>query len=219
MNEPARPTAARSVSTPPGPIVHVPHTSGREPAGSCVSSSVPTPLQKGRNGTHNSLLRAIASSNLTRVETHPCRPTAEHLPCATRSRVPRSQRLRRRRFAPPTRSEHLHGCSRLSPSLTASHPRVRSTGNASAAAAAPVGLAVPPPTPTPAYGTHCPPMAACAASAFGASASGASGFAAFSVPPDFGSYAECAFPSPSFRFCSLLSARCLPNRLARVRRG
>jgi hypothetical protein len=31
-----------------------------------------------------------------------------------------------------------------------------------------------------------------------------------SVPPDFGSNAECAFPSPSFRFCSLLPARCLP---------
>jgi hypothetical protein len=51
-------------------------------------------------------------------------------------------------------------------------------------------------------------MAAFAASAFGASACGASACgasacSAISVPPDFfGSPAECAFPSPPFRFCS-----------------
>ena len=92
-------------------------------------------------------------------------------PRATRSRVPRSQRLRRRRFAPfhTDRSTPL-SCS--VPLLTASHPRV-GAGNVSRPLLR-VGPAIPPPTPTPAHGTHCPPIRAYGASAFGA----------ISVPPD-----------------------------------
>ena len=80
-------------------------------------------------------------------------------PRATRSRVPRSQRLRRRRFAPPLRPPDVFVSRRL-PLQTASHPRV-GTGNVSRPRLR-VGLAIPPPTPTPADGpgTHCPPKAA-----------------------------------------------------------
>ena len=69
-----------------------------------------------------------------------------------------------------------------------------------------VGPAIPPPTPTPAHGTHCPPFGRSAASAFGAAPS------ALAAPPHqcparfIGSSAECTFPSPTFRFCSLFSA-------------
>ena len=134
-------------------------------------------------------------------------------PRATRSRASRSQRLRRRRFA-PFHTDRLTPLSCSVPLLTASHPRV-GAGNVSRPLLR-VGPAIPPPTPTPAHGTHCPPFGRFAASAFGASACGAAasprGFAASVSRPIFGSSAECTFPSPPFRFCSLCSARCLPAK-------
>ena len=126
-------------------------------------------------------------------------------PRATRSRVPRSQRLRRRRFAPPLRPPDVFVSRRL-PLQTASHPRV-GTGNVPRPRLR-VGLAIPPPTPTPAHGTHCPPMAAFAASAFGASACGA-----ISVPPDFsGPLPSVHSPLHLFDSALLFSARCLPAK-------
>jgi len=101
--------------------------------------------------------------------------------------------------------------SRRLPLQTASHPRV-GTGNVPRPRLR-VGLAIPPPTPTPAHGTHCPPMAASAASAFGASACGASACGAISVPPDFsGPLPSVHSPLHLFDSALLFSARCLPAK-------
>ena len=154
-------------------------------------------------------------------------------PRATRSYVPRSQRLRRRRFAPITRTDR-HPCLAPSPSpsqlLTLGLERGMYCGLRCA-----VGPAIPPPTPTPAHGTHCPPFGRLAASAFGASACGASACGArlrrlrlrrISVPPDLSG------PLPSVhsplhlsdsalsvqRVASLCSARG-PGRRRHGRRG
>ena len=90
----------------------------------------------------------------------------------------------------PHRSPRLVWCPLTSARWLDAFPRGRlrvlltlvyGAGNARAASAAPV-LAIPPPTPTLAYGTHCPPMAARAASAFGASGSTASMSRPFSGP-------------------------------------
>ena len=141
---------------------------------------------------------------------------------ATRSRVPRSQRLRRRRDA-----RHASRRRRLAPitrtdtraSLRLRLPRSLSPSGwngeciAAYAARRPGEPATDPHT---AHGTPCPPLAAFAAKRLRRARLAASG-----SRPIFGSFAECAFPSPPFRFCSLCSARCLPlpNRLASSRRG
>jgi hypothetical protein len=70
-------------------------------------------------------------------------------------------------------------------------------------------VAFPPPTRTPAHGTHCP-----AAMRLRRERLRRNQCPARLV----GSSAECTFPSPPLRFCSV-SARCLPNRLASSRRG
>ena len=123
---------------------------------------------------------------------------------ATRSYVPRSQRLQVAAGAPrllPRSSGPVAPCGPGSASvsesplrLTASHPR-DGAGNAFAASAAPVWRN-PPPTPTPALGTPS------------------------RVPPDFGSVPSAQFPLRPLDSAQLRSARrrCLPNRLARSRR-
>jgi hypothetical protein len=122
-------------------------------------------------------------------------------PRATRSYVPRSQRLRRRRFAPSTRIAR-HPCLAPSLSLTASHPRV-GTGNVSRPLLR-VGPAIPPPTPTPAHGTHCPPLGRAAAKRLRRERLRRERLRRNQCPARlFGSSAECTFPSPTLRFCSL----------------
>ena len=124
-------------------------------------------------------------------------------PRATRSRVPRSQRLRRRRFAPPLRPPDVFVSRRL-PLQTASHPRV-GTGNVSRPRLR-VGLAIPPPTPTPADGTYCPPMAALRPAPSAPSVS----------RPIFRVLCRVCIPLsfPAILLLCFQRVACLPNRLA-----
>ena len=130
--------------------------------------------------------------------------------------VPHSQRLCRRRSAPPSpivvRCPML--CFRLSP-LTASHPQDGAGNNfAGAASAAPVWRN-PPPTPTLALGTLCPPVGR-----FAASACGASGFAALVSHPISGPCrVRILLSVPPILLTCDQRAACLPNRLARSRRA
>jgi hypothetical protein len=166
-------------------------------------ASVPVLIQKQPPGSSPSLLRSMSDHILILVDAHPRRPMAGRLPArhahtchapsgfaAGASRRPHGQM--------PTRSASVSPHHSFSPSGM-------ERGMLFAASAAPVRRS-----------RHRPPLrhtgltalpCACRRSAFGAS-----GFAASVSRPIFGSNAECAFPSPSFRFCSLLSARCLPAK-------
>ena len=128
MNEPARPTAAWSVSTPPGPIVHVPHTSGLIRDG---HSRVHQPgCYITSRGKHSPAFARLPGSYLDPRDNPPASAESRTPPRATRSHVPRSQRLRRRRFAPITRTTDDPVSRSASLPLTASHPRV-GAGNVS----------------------------------------------------------------------------------------
>ena len=199
----ARPVT--SLSGPFGSLSTSPHVPGLARDGQSVFVSR-RPLYI-RRAPATDCLCAFHVCQSTLVEIPPAPALSRTPPRATRSRVPRSQRLRRRRFAPfhTDRSTPL-SCS--VPLLTASHPRV-GAGNVSRPLLR-VGPAIPPPTPTPAHGTHCPPIRAYGASAFGA----------ISVPPDLsGPLPSVHSPLHLSDSALSVSARCLPNRLARSRRG
>jgi hypothetical protein len=134
---------------------HPPHFPGFVPTGKHVCGLLSFIIQGGL--TLVSLCATTESIHRIFVVYPPAPAPGRTPPRATRSRVPRSQRLRRRRFAPPLRPPDVFVSRRL-PLQTASHPRV-GTGNVSRPRLR-VGLAIPPPTPTPADGTYCPPMAA-----------------------------------------------------------
>ena len=153
-----------------------PSHSRLEPTGSCVSSASRFLESRSRYYQEHrkpaSLLRSrhwLDRLIRGRPPGAPAPSDRTASPRDTRLHVPRSQRLRRRRYAP---SSGFHSdrpsdawpgrlVSSESLSLTASRPRrVQWLGKGMhfAAAAAPV-LANPPPTPTLAHGTYCPPLA------------------------------------------------------------
>ena len=126
-------------------LVHIPHVPCLVPTGFCVS------IQRSWSRYyHTDEPRGLLDSCGARP--HP--GTGRIHSRAARFHEPRFQRLRHRRFAPPTRP----GCPACHLSLQLLTLGC-GAGNARAASAAQV-LAIPPPTPTQAYRTHCPPMAA-----------------------------------------------------------
>ena len=119
-----RPTAVRPVQIHRFRCPHPSH-SRLEPTSSRVSSAFLVPIYTSRCKNPPAFCAATGSSD---PRGHPPAPTCGRArPRATRSHVPRSQLLRRRRFAPSTQTDAW----RLAPSLslTASHPRV-GMGNA-----------------------------------------------------------------------------------------
>ena len=189
-----RPAAVRPVSIPPFRFsVHIPTLPGFVPTGKHVCGLLSFIIQ-------GALLRLAFArppkASIGSFVVYPPAPAPGRTPPrATRSRVPRSQRLRRRRFAPPLRPPDV---SRLAPSPSPnSFSPSGWNGECIAASAArrPGDPATDPHSGTrdslPSHGRfrgqrlrrerlrrhQCP--------------------ARF-----FGSPAECAFPSPPFRFCS-----------------
>ncbi len=124
--------------------------------------------------------------------------------------MPRSQRLRRRRFAPITRTDRH---PRLSRRLSFS-PSGWSGECIAASAARRSGD----PATVPHSGTrarsHCLPLAAALRPAPAARRLRRAALPHQCPARFIGSLAGCTFPIPPFRFCSLCSARCLRNRLA-----
>ena len=189
-----RPAAVRPVSIPLFRfLVHIPHTSRLRADGQ--TRVRPPLLYNPRRPFLVSLAHSIEASNRIFVVYPPAPAPGRTPPRATRSRVPRSQRLRRRRFAPPLRPPDV---SRLAPSPSPnSFSPSGWNGECIAASAArrPDDPATDPHSgkrdSLPSHGRfrgqrlrrerlrrhQCP--------------------ARF-----FGSPAECAFPSPPFRFCS-----------------
>ena len=146
-----------------------------------------------------------------------CPPASCHWPSrAARLRVPRSQQLRRKRFAPPTRPGRPRAPLVAPLSHTASHPRVWS-GECSRGlgSVGPGYLATDPHSGS--IWDSLPSHGRSAARAFGASRSAASVSRPFSGP----------WPMPSVHspLCTYESAlcsqrvACLQNRLARVLHG
>ena len=126
----------------------------------CFDSAFLVPILPDASSTRQPFcakLHGLLDSCASGARPHPA--AGRMPPRAARFRVPRSQRLRRRRLAPPTRPGRP--CAPLAVSLSYSQLLTLGCGAgiARAASAAPV-LAIPPPIPTQAYGTHCPPMAA-----------------------------------------------------------
>ena len=112
-------------------------------------------------GFHSQLFCANHTVSIDSCAASP-HPAASWMPSrAARFCVPRSQRLRRRLFAPLTRPWAWRPRSPfvVSPSFSQLLTLGYGAGNARAASAAQV-LAIQPPTPTHTFGTHCPPMAA-----------------------------------------------------------
>ncbi len=124
----------------------------------------------------------------------PASATGRTPPRATRSYVPRSKRLRSRRFAPHTRFDR-HPC--LAPPSHSFSPLGWSGEYIAASAALSVRRS-----------RHRPPLRHTGLTVLPpAQRLRRARLRRISVPPDFiESFAGCTFPSPPFRFCSLFSA-------------